>query len=65
MNVANEHQPLDEHQQEVVDTIKKLGNELGNHIEQNVRFGRRRQLALTNLETALMYAVKAAVTGDQ
>jgi hypothetical protein len=33
-------------------------------IRDNTELGRRQSLALTNLETAVMYAVKAAAVGD-
>lgn len=49
----------------VVDGIKRMGAELGEFITDNVPDGRRKAVALTELETALMWAVKAAVVGDE
>ena len=46
-----------------VDAIKEKGAELGELI-QALPGGRRRSIALTELEGALMWAVKAAVVGD-
>lgn len=46
-----------------VDAIKAKANELADLIEA-LPAGRRRAVALTNLETASMWAVKAAVCGD-
>lgn len=43
--------------------IKAKANELAELIE-TIHPGRRRSLALTYLETASMYAVKAAAVGD-
>lgn len=43
----------------VVDGIKSRVEELAKYINENVPAGRRRSIALTNLETASMYAVKA------
>lgn len=48
-----------------VDTIKRLTNELAEFISENVEPGRRRSIALTGLEDASMWAVKAAVVGDR
>lgn len=48
-----------------VDTIKRLTNELAAFIDANVQPGRRRSVALTQLETASMWAVKATVCGDE
>lgn len=47
----------------VVADIKQRALELEKAINQ-VRPGRRRSIALTHLETASMWAVKAAVAGD-
>lgn len=47
-----------------VDAIKAKANELADLIEA-LPAGRRRAVALTNLETASMWAVKAAVCGDE
>lgn len=48
---------------EAVAAIKKKGKELGDLIEA-LPPGRRRAIALTQVEQALMWAVKAAVVGD-
>ncbi len=45
--------------------IKEAGIYLEKVIEENTPAGRRRAIALTNLETALMFAVKAAAVGDE
>lgn len=47
----------------LVDEIKTRANDLAEVIER-IMPGRRRSVALTYLETAAMYAVKAAVAGD-
>jgi hypothetical protein len=47
-----------------VATIKETALLLESAIRDNSKPGRRQSLALTNLETAVMYAVKAAVVGD-
>ena len=49
----------------VVGQIKEWGANLGQYIEDNVPAGRRRSIALTQLETALMWCVKAAIVGDK
>lgn len=50
---------------DVVRSIKEKANELAAFIEHNVPAGRRRAVALTQLETATMWAVKASVCGDR
>lgn len=45
--------------------IKEAGEVMQGVIEKHAPAGRRRSVALTNLETALMYAVKAAAVGDE
>ena len=47
-----------------IDYIKRAGIELEHAIRNNTSPGRRQALALTNLETALMFAVNAAAVGD-
>ena len=47
-----------------VTAIKMAALHLQEVIEEHTPAGRRRALALTNLETASMFAVKAAVVGD-
>jgi len=47
-----------------IDAIKSLGREMQETIEANAPAGRRRSIALTHLETALMFAVKAVVEPD-
>lgn len=44
--------------------IKEAANALAELIETKVLIGRRRQIALTKLEEASMWAVKAAACGD-
>ncbi len=44
--------------------IKQMANELARLIEEYCPPGRRRSIALTNLETASMYAVKSRAVGD-
>jgi hypothetical protein len=44
---------------EVVDKIKLMADELAAYIELKVPNNRRRSIALTNLEQAAMWAVKA------
>lgn len=46
-----------------IKAIKEKTNELAALIEE-ISPGRRRSVALTHLETASMYAVKAAAVGD-
>lgn len=48
----------------LIHEIKTKANELAKVIEK-VEPGRRRSVALTNLETASMWAVKAAACGDK
>ena len=48
---------------EKINEIKVKANELAAIIE-TLPNGRRKSVALTNLETASMWAVKAAVCGD-
>jgi len=48
----------------VIAEIKEKANELASLIETKVAAGRRRSVALTQLETASMWAVKAAAVGD-
>lgn len=47
-----------------IDAIKRAANEFAAVIEANTPPGRRRSVALTHLETASMFAVKAAAVGD-
>lgn len=47
-----------------VDTVKNAYADLGQWILDNVEPGRRRSVALTQLETSAMWAVKAIVVGD-
>ena len=47
-----------------INSIKIAGVHLQEVIEEHTPAGRRRALALTHLETALMFAVKAAAVGD-
>jgi hypothetical protein len=47
----------------MIDRIKAASLELATVIEE-LPAGRRRSVALTNLETASMWAVKAAAVGD-
>ena len=44
--------------------IKERAVALGQYIEDNVLVGRRRSVAMTKLEEASMWAVKAAACGD-
>lgn len=48
-----------------IDAIKQAATDFELVIKQNTPQGRRQALALTNLETAAMYAVKAAAVGDK
>jgi hypothetical protein len=48
-----------------IDAIKAKALELEEVIRANAPAGRRRSVALTNLETASMWAVKAAIKGDE
>lgn len=50
---------------QIITEIKARGNELAEFIEANVAPGRRRSVALTQLEQALMWAVKAQAVGDK
>ena len=50
---------------ERITTIKTMANALAEYIETNVPAGRRRSIALTELESASMWAVKAAAVGDE
>lgn len=43
----------------VVDSIKKIADELINYINENVPAGRERSIAVTNIEQGAMWAVKA------
>lgn len=61
MNVAN-ITPLDSDDAE---GIKLKANELAAMIERKVLPGRRKSLALTNLEQATMWAIKALTQGDE
>ena len=45
-----------------VDRIKKQGVIMEHYIRENTKEGRLQSIALTHLETALMYAVKSAAT---
>lgn len=45
--------------------IKRRFNDLASVIETSVLPGRRKALALTNLEQAAMWAVKALTQGDE
>jgi hypothetical protein len=47
-----------------IDAIKNAGVAMEAVIRENTPVGRRQSLALTNLETALMFAVKSAAVGD-
>lgn len=47
-----------------IDAIKEAGVAVEAAIRANSPAGRRQSLALTHLETALMFAVKAAAVGD-
>ena len=47
-----------------VTTVKEAYANLEKWILDNVEPGRRRSIALTELETSAMYAVKAIVVGD-
>lgn len=49
---------------ELIAGIKQAGIHLEGVIKDNSPKGRRQSLALTHLETALMFAVKAAAVGD-
>jgi len=49
---------------EQIAAIKEAGNAYANIITKNTPAGRRQSLALTHLETAIMFAVKAAAVGD-
>ena len=49
----------------VVTEIKTRFQALGALIEERVTPGRRRAIAMTHLETAAMFAVKAQVAGDE
>lgn len=47
-----------------IQAIKEKANELAALIEAEIPPSRRRSVALTQLETATMWAVKAAAVGD-
>lgn len=49
----------------VIAEIKEQSNRLAEIIEDKVLTGRRRSIALTKLEEASMWAVKAAACGDR
>lgn len=48
-----------------VNEIKTAFVELEALIDRHAKNGRRKSIALTNLETAAMYAVKSVVVGDE
>lgn len=48
-----------------IDAIKAKALEFESVINENTPDGRRRAIALTHLETAAMFAVKAAARGDE
>jgi len=48
-----------------VDEIKNAAVDFEAIIRKNTPVTRRQSIALSNLETAVMYAVKAAVVGDE
>lgn len=50
---------------EQIDAIKAGAIEFERVIRENTQIGRRQSIALTNLETASMYAVKSAAVGDE
>lgn len=50
---------------EAIHLIKEAANEFAQVVYENAPEGRRRSIALTNIETASMYAVKAAAVGDE
>ena len=50
---------------ESIGAIKRAANTFAEVIKENTPQGRRQSIALTNLETASMYAVKAAAVGDE
>lgn len=62
MKVANREAKWEDRPE--VDIIKRAGIELQRVIEDNAPACRRRAIALTHLETALLFAVKAAVDPD-
>jgi len=47
-----------------IDAIKKASLEFEQVIRDNTPASRRQSIAITNLETASMFAVKAAAVGD-
>lgn len=47
-----------------IDKLKAAALEFEAVIRENTPAGRRQSIALTNLETASMFAVKAAAVGD-
>lgn len=48
-----------------IDVIKAAGVEMEKTIRENTPPGRRQSIALHELETAIMYAVKPAAVGDE
>ena len=50
---------------ETVSLVKTQFQALEEILKTNIEPGRRLSIALTHLETAAMYAVKAAVVGDK
>ncbi|QDY70124.1 DUF7681 family protein [Qingshengfaniella alkalisoli] len=62
MNVTNEG--FNPSGSEDIAAIKKAANELAAVIEKHAPACRRRSVALTHLETASMFAVKAVVEPD-
>lgn len=50
---------------DVIHGIKTRVNDLASFVQENVPTGRRRSVAMTQLEQAAMWAVKAAAVGDK
>lgn len=62
--ISNEHKDLTAKEKAVLANIRLKFNDLEQFIEENVVSGRRRSIAMSNLETASMFAIKAATVGD-
>lgn len=48
-----------------IHAIKEAANEFARVVSENSPKGRRQSIALTHIETASMFAVKAAAVGDE
>lgn len=61
--IFGELREINDEQREFIKVLRQKANDLIDHLN-HLESGRRKSIAITHLETAIMFATKAATYGD-